>query len=144
MDTVVTCNGRASWGYGREAARDATGSIARALTSAADLSTIVDIVVAASRRARAEFGIAGEDAPAFSVLVALVGESSIDLAWVGDVHASLERGSATVAQTEPHVFVEGDARVITRPLPGEHAWEREPFLERATWARAEGDRFVHG
>lgn len=144
MISAVTCNGRASWSFGNEAARDAQAMIARALESASDLSEIVDIVYAASRRARAEFGVAGEDAPAFSVLAALVSESHVELAWVGDVEARLECDGGIVVHIEPHVVVEGAARAVTRPLPGERTWERDPFLERATWTRRPGDRFVHG
>jgi hypothetical protein len=144
MIPAVTCNGRASWGFGNEAAREAQATIARALESTGDLSEIVDIVYAASRRARAEFGVAGEDAPAFSVLAALVSESRVELAWIGDVEAWLERDGEIVARIDPHVVVEGMARVVTRPLPGERAWERDPFLERATWVRSAGDRFVRG
>jgi hypothetical protein len=138
------CSGRASWGYGREAARDAARVIKRAIEASGTLDDIVDVICAASRRARAEFGIAGEDAPAFSVLIALLDDAKVDLAWVGDVDAALMQGSKTVQRIEPHVFADGDARVVTCPLPGERAWELEPFLERATWTRSEGDRFVNG
>jgi hypothetical protein len=141
---IVACNGNASWGYGREAARDAQARIARALEGSRDLSTVLDIVFAASRRAREEFGVAGHDAPVFSVLIANVGDSHIELAWVGDVDAWLERDGEIIERIVPHVFIEGNARVVTRPLPGERAWERDPFLERATWALHEGERFVHG
>lgn len=144
MDTIVACNGSASWGYGREAASDAARIIKRAVELSGTLDDVIDVVCAASRRARAEFGIAGEDAPAFSVLIALLDDARVELAWVGDVRAELMRGDETVQRIEPHAFVDGDARVVTRPIPGERAWEGEPFLERATWALREGDRFVCG
>jgi hypothetical protein len=115
--------------------------IERALGSAIDLSSVEEAVYAASRRARAEFGVAGHDFPVFSVLIALIDETRVDLAWVGDVNAWLEHDGKIVQSIVPHVFVKDNARVVTRPLPGDPAWERDPFLERATWVRSAGDIF---
>ncbi len=140
--TVVICNGRASWGFGREAARTAAQSIRRAVENDGDLARIADIVYAASRRARTQFDRAGADAPAFSVLAACADECAVDVAWVGDVELRLIRDGKVIEQNDPHVVVQGASRVITAPLPGESAWERTCFLERRRWAKRHGDLLV--
>ena len=140
---IALCDGSASWGYGKEAARVAAVSIQRAVERAGNLATADEIVFAASRRARAEFSVAGEDAPVFSVLIVLIGAARVELAWVGDASIQLVREGETVERGEPHVIVAADTRVVTCALPGDVAWEIDRFLAHRVWPLRPGDRVLY-
>jgi serine/threonine protein phosphatase PrpC len=151
---AVVCDGTASWGEGYEAARLAAREIADALTGGDDVRAAV---AAVARRARAEHCQAGEDDPAFSVLVALTEPARARVAWVGDVHALHVRQGRLIARNAPHSLhaqlvgagrqswsdaIGARAGAVTVALPGGADWPKDSRLDDLDWRLAPGDRLV--
>jgi serine/threonine protein phosphatase PrpC len=150
------CDGTASWGEGQEAARTAARAIADTLVLGGSINAAVE---SASRRARSLHHPEGEDAPAFSVVVAVVEPPVARLAWVGDVHALHIRDGQVIARNVAHSLaaelvragkaswqdaVGAKAGAVTVPLPGTAVWEETARIDQLTWTLSPGDRLLLG